>query len=190
MLVLFTSIIIALLSFGVQLQVPTVFAYPNYASFNTAAPTANTCAVSGCQAGPVSPTSATPTFPSGSYTPGAPAIPVTITVPGTSFGTWGYQLTARLASNLASAGGFFTAGDNGTTGSTGGSSSFSLTWTPPPAGTTDSVNFYLTGDNTSGVGSNNTFSTAMSALAPAAAATPDFSLSASPYALTQGGNGE
>jgi len=166
---MFTSIIIALVFFGAQLQVPTVLAFPNFASFNMAAPTANTCAVSGCHAGTVSPTSATITFPSASYTPGGPAIPVTITVPGTSFGTWGYQLTARMASNLASAGGFFTAGDNGTTGTTGSSGTFNLTWTPPPAGTTDSVNFYLTGDNTGGVGSNNIFSTAMSALSPAVA---------------------
>lgn len=195
MFVTFASTIMALVFFGAQLQVPTVLAFPNLASFNSAMPTGNTCAVSGCHAGTISPTSATITFPSGmTYTPGGAAIPLTVTVPGSSFGTWGYQLTARLASNLNSAGGFFSPGDNGTTGSTGGSSTFNLTWTPPAAGTTDSVNFYLTGDNTAGVGSNNIFSTAMATLKPAAGTPPpaaDFSLSASPssVAITQGASG-
>ncbi len=192
MLLLFTGILIVLVFFGAQLKVPTASAYPTYATFSTATPTANTCARSGCHTGTNSPTGAVITFPSGmtSYTPGGPAIPLTITVPGTTYQTWGYQLNARMASNLAGAGGSFTAGDNGTTSGSGPSSTFTLNWTPPPAGTTDSVNFYLTGNNTSSFSGSNLFSTGMYTLTPAAAAPPaDFSLSASPYTLTQGGNG-
>ncbi len=192
MLLLFTGILIVLVFFGAQLKVPTASAYPSYATFNTATPTANTCARSGCHTGTNSPTGAVITFPSGmtSYTPGGPAIPLTITVPGTTYQTWGYQLNARMASNLAGAGGFFTAGDNGTTSGFGPSSTFTLNWTPPPAGTTDSVNFYLTGNNTSSFSGSNLFSTGMYTLKPAATApSADFSLSASPYTLTQGGNG-
>src|SRR6266852_8771122 len=125
-----------------------------------------------------------------SYPPGGPAIPLTITVPGTTYQTWGYQLNARMASNVAGAGRFFTARDNGSTSGFGPSSAFTLNWTPPPAGTTDSVNFYLTGNNTSSFSGSNLFSTGMYMLTPAAPAPPaDFSLSAVPFSLTQEDNG-
>src|SRR5258708_16659705 len=192
MLLLFTGILIVLVFFGAQLKVPTASAYPSYATFNTATPTANTCARSGCHTGTNSPTGAVITFPSGmtSYTPGWPAIPLTITVPGTTYLRWGFQLNARMASTLAGAGGFFTAGDNGTTSGFGASSTFTVSWTPPPAGTTDSVNFYLTGNNTSSFSGSNLFSTGMYMLTPAPTPTSAaFSLSASPYPLPQGGNG-
>src|SRR6266852_8022596 len=125
-----------------------------------------------------------------SYPPGGPAIPLTITVPGTTYQTWGYQLNARMASNLAGAGGFFTAGDNGTTSGFGPSSTFTLNWTPPPAGTTDSVNFYLTGNNTSSFSGSNLFSTGMYTLTPAAAAVaPSISTQPANQTMTAGGNG-
>src|SRR5712691_9557733 len=189
MLLLFTGILIVLVFFGAQLKVPTASAYPSYATFNTATPTANTCARSGCHTGTISPTGAVITFPSGmtSYTPGGPAIPLTITVPGTTYQTWGYQLNARMASNLAGAGGFFTAGDNGTTSGFGPSSTFTLNWTPPPAGTTDSVNFYLTGNNTSSFSGSNLFSTGMYTLTPAAAAlAPSISTQPANQTMTAG----
>ena len=194
MLLLFTGILIVLVFFGVQLKLPTVSAYPSFASFNASNPTANTCAVSGCHTGKNSSAGAVITFPSGmtSYTPGGKAIPLTVTVPGTTYQTWGFQLNARMASNLNSGGGFFTAGDNGTTSGTGPSSTFTVKWTPPPAGTTDTVNFYLTGNNTSSYSTSNLFSTGMYTLAPAAAAPAgDFSLSASPTSVTttQGASG-
>jgi Viral BACON domain len=192
-LLLFSVVTFALVIFGAQLQVPVALALPSFASFNASAPTANTCAVSGCHTGTVSANPAVITLPAGvtTYTPGGPAIPISVTVPGTSFQTWGFQLSARLASNLASQGGNFNAGDNGTTQGSGSSSTFSFNWTPPPAGTTDTVNFYLTGDNTSSVGGSNLFSTGMATLKPAVAAVADFSLSASPNSLTiaQGASG-
>src|SRR6266853_299542 len=194
MLLLLTGILIVLVFFGAQLKIPTVSAYPSFASFNASNPTGNTCAVSGCHTGKNSSTGAVITFPSGmtSYTPGGKAIPLTITVPGTTYLTWGFQLNARLSTNLSSAGGFFTAGDNGTTSAFGPSSTFNVNWTPPPAGTTASVNFYLTGNNTSSFSTSNLFSTGMYTLTPAAAApAADFSLSASPTSLTvtQGASG-
>src|SRR6266852_4075481 len=122
-----------------------------------------------------------------SYPPGGPAIPLTITVPGTTYQTWGYQLNARMASNLAGAGGFFTAGDNGSTSGFGPSSTFTINWTPPPAGTTDSVNFYLTGNNTSSFSGSNLFSTGMYMLTPAAAAVaPSISTQPANQTMTAG----
>ena len=171
MLLLFTGILIALVFFGAQLKVPTAFAFPGGAgTFVPATPTANTCAANGCHTGTNSSSGAVITFPSGmtSYTPGGAAIPITITVPGTSFQTWGFQVTARLASNLASAGGFFSTGDNGTAQRSGSSSTFTLSWTPPPSGTTGGVNFYLSGVNTNSFSSSNLFSTGMFTLSPAA----------------------
>src|ERR1700682_278995 len=171
MLLLFTGILIALVFFGAQLKVPTAFAFPGGAgTFVPATPTANTCAANGCHTGTNSSSGAVITFPSGmtTYTPGGAAIPITITVPGTSFQTWGFQVTARLASNLASAGGFFSTGDNGTAQRSGSSSTFTLSWTPPPSGTTGGVNFYLSGVNTNSFSSSNLFSTGMFTLSPAA----------------------
>src|ERR1700686_1516829 len=126
MLFLFTGILIALVLFGAQLKVPTALAFPGSASFNPAAPTANTCAVSGCHTGTVSSTGAVITFPSGTYTPGGLPIPLTINVPGTTYQAWGFQITARLASSTSSPAGSFTPGDNGTTQGSSSSSTFNL----------------------------------------------------------------
>jgi hypothetical protein len=200
MLVLFTIIIIALVFFGAQLKVPTALAFPGGAgSFNSAMPMGNVCTP--CHSG------TTPAgggvvinFPAGTtgYTPGGPAIPMSITVNDPTLKEWGFQLTAVLASNLASPAGTFTAGSNNNvngTGSVQGSSSssnnFAFTWTPPAKGTTGSVSFYVTGIALPGSASRNSFYSATSTLAPAAGGTPDFSLSASPssVAITQGAGG-
>jgi hypothetical protein len=189
MLLLFTGILIALVFFGSQMQVRTAFAFPGDAAFNPAAPTANTCAVSGCHTGTVSSTGAVIMFPSGvtSYKPGGPAIPLTIMVPGTTYQNWGFQIAARMANSATSPAGSFTPGDNGVTQGSSSSSTFNLNWTPPPVGTTGTVNFYLTGVNTSSRANNNIFSTVTSMLAGAAATPPpatDFSLSATPSSQT------
>src|SRR5258708_10312114 len=189
MFLLSVAVLIALVFFGAQLQVPALMAFPSFASFNSAAPTANTCAVSGCHTGTTSATAATISFPTGTtgYTPGGPPIMLTVTVPGASFSTWGFFLAARIASNLSLHGGNFNAGDNGTTGTTGGSGTFTFPWTPPAAGTTGSVNFYLTGDNTSSVSTSNLFSTGMVSLSPVAAAVaPTISTQPASKAVTVG----
>jgi hypothetical protein len=188
MFFVFTSILIALVFFGAQLRVPTALAFPTLASFNSATPTINTCAVSGCHTGTISPSSAGITFPTGmtSYTPGGTAVPLNITVPGTTYGTWGFQLTARLASSTSSPAGFFTAGDNGTTQGSSNSSTFTVNWTPPPSGTTGNVNFYLTGVNTSDEHTSNIFSTATPMLMGPATGTAPTITSASSTTFTVG----
>jgi BACON domain-containing protein len=169
-----------------QSQVPTVSAFPGGAgSFNSSSPTANVCAA--CHSGANGSGSATISGLPASYTPGGAAIPVTVTVNDTSFSTWGFQLNARLSSNLNTQGGTFTAGStsnvsSGAVEGSGGSDSFSFMWTPPTtaAGT---VNFYLSGLATSST-SNNDFYSTSATVAQAAAATPDFSLSANPSSVS------
>jgi len=183
-----TSFLILAL-FGAQLRVPTVSATPSQASFNTSSPTANTCA--GCHSG--SPSSGGSTsisgFPSAmTYTPGGPAIPLTVTVTDPNFSNFGFQLTARLASNIATTGGTFTStGGSASLGSNGsiqgsGSSTFTFNWTPP-ATASGSVNFYLTGLATSSL-SNNAPYTAMYTLAAGAGTTTTPTISATPTSLS------
>jgi hypothetical protein len=124
-----------------------------------------------------------------SYTPGGAAIPVTVAVNDSNFSTWGYQLSARLASNLNTQAGTFTAAGNnaanvsgGSVQGSGSSSTFSFTWTPP-ATAAGTVNFYLTGLATSSTNNNDLYSTT-STVSQAAAATPDFSLAASPSSVS------
>src|SRR5260370_40953269 len=50
---LLTAILIVLVFFGAQLKVPTVSAFPFYASSNVTAPATNTCANIGCHSGTV-----------------------------------------------------------------------------------------------------------------------------------------
>ena len=182
MLVLFTSTIIALLFFGAQLKVPTALAYQGGAgSFNPAMPSAVVCTP--CHSG------TTPAggnvvvnFPTGmaGYTPGGPAIPISVVVTDPSLKETGFYLTAVFASNLASTAGTFSgpssAGgiqSNGPAeGSSNSTNSYSLTWTPPPTGTTDSVKFFVTGIALPGSTGNNSFYSANYTLAPATAATP------------------
>lgn len=202
-LVLFTLAVFALLIFGAHLRVPTVLAVPSFTSGNPVPLGANTCAGSGCHTNIGSPGTATVTgFPAGmTYTPGTP-IPLTVTVNDTTQSRFGFELTARLANNTASAAGTFAAGTNSNTATDvvpvvqglASSPTFTLTWTPPPTAS-GNVNFYLTG--LAGSFPNADLYTAMYTLAPAAAPAPaptpppDFSFSASPGSLsiTQGANG-
>ena len=190
MLALSAVMLIALVFFGAQLQVPTISATPSQASFNSSNPTANTCA--GCHGG--SPSSGGSTsisgFPAGmTYTPGGPAIPLTVTVTDPNYSTYGFQLTARLASNIGTTGGAFTSTNSSASMGSGGaiqgsssSSTFTFNWTPPSTAS-GSVNFYLTGLATSSLGSNAPY-TAMYTLAAATAATPPPTLSATPSSLS------
>src|SRR6266576_1487877 len=196
MFLVFTSILIALVFFGAQLKVPTAFAFPGGAgSFNPAAPTTNVCTP--CHSG------TTPTgggvvinFPSGmtSYTPGGPAIPMSVTVTDPTLTEWGFQLNARLATNLATQEGAFTAdsttnlNSGAVDGSGTSSSTFTFTWTPP-ATAAGTVNFYASGIALPHSTSSNGIYTKLSTLSPAA--TSDFGLTALPSSLTvtQGASG-
>src|SRR6266576_395505 len=196
MFLVFTSILIALVFFGAQLKVPTAFAFPGGAgSFNPAAPTTNVCTP--CHSG------TTPTgggvvinFPSGmtSYTPGGPAIPMSVTVTDPTLTEWGFQLNARLATNLATQEGAFTAdsttnlNSGAVEGSGTSSSTFTFTWTPP-ATAAGTVNFYASGIALPHSTSSNGIYTKLSTLSPAA--TADFGLTALPSSLTvaQGASG-
>jgi hypothetical protein len=183
----------ALVIFGMQLQVPTVSAFPGGAgSFNASSPTTNVC--SSCHSGVAGTGSATVTGLPASYTPGGPAIPLTVTVSDTKFSTWGFQLNSQLASNLSTQAGTFTPGSttNGSGGmveGSGSSNSFSFTWTPP-ATAVGTVNFYLSGLATSSTSNNDLYSATFT-LPQAAAATPDFALSDSPtsVSIAQGSSG-
>jgi hypothetical protein len=194
-LVLFSALFVALVIFGMQLQAPTALAYPGGAgNFSSSMPTANVCA--GCHN--VTMGGAGSTSISGlpsSYTAGGPAIPLTVTVTDSKYSTFGFQLTAALASNLGSAGGTFTAGSNTNISGTAveGSDSantFTFNWMPPAAASSGAVNFYLSGIGTSSTGNNDGY-TAMYSVPAAAAATPNFSLSANPTSVSvaQGASG-
>jgi hypothetical protein len=168
----------ALVAFGAQLQVPTVFAIPGFTSQHTVPLGANTCAGSGCHTSNGSPGSAVVTgFPSGmTYTPGTP-IPLTVTVNDTTQSRFGFELTARLTSNTASQAGTFAAGTNSNTGTNvvpviqglANSPTFNFVWTPP-ATASGNVNFYLTGLAGSFPGAD--LYTAMYTLMPAVATPP------------------
>src|SRR6267154_862475 len=198
MFLVFTSILIALVFFGAQLKVPTAFAFPGGAgSFNPAAPTTNVCTP--CHSGTTpSGGGVVVNFPSGmtSYTPGGPAIPMSVTVTDPTLTEWGFQLNARLATNLATQEGIFTAGatsnlnSGAVEGSGTSSSTFTFNWTPP-ATAAGTVNFYASGIALPHSTNNNGIYTSTSMLTPAAAATPDYSLSALPTSLTliQGSSG-
>src|SRR5712692_830068 len=165
MLLLFTGILVVLLFFGAQLKVPTVSAFPFSASSNVTAPATNTCANIGCHSGTVTAgggavitvSPSTMTYTPGSTTP--IQLSVNVTDAASTRTGWGYILTARLTNSAATQAGTFTLIDanNAITANTAsasimdmkaatyGSSTWSFDWTPPPAGTTDSVTFYLTG---------------------------------------------
>jgi hypothetical protein len=203
MMVLSIAAVVALVTLGAQLQIPTAFAFPkarmahvfpfpNLTSQNPVPLGSNTCIGSGCHTNSGSPGSAAITgFPTGmTYTPGTP-IPLTVTVNDTTRSTYGFELTARLASNTATAAGTFTPGSSSNLGTNGvqviqgtsGSPSFSFTWNPP-ATASGTVNFYLTAIATNSTGNNGAY-TAMYALSAAAPTPPaDFSLSASPTSVT------
>jgi hypothetical protein len=202
LLVLSIAAVVALVILGAQLQIPTafafpkarmskVFAFPSLTSQNPVPLGSNTCIGSGCHTNSGSPGGAAITgFPAGmAYTSGTP-IPLTVTVNDATRSTWGFELTARLASNTSSAAGTFTPGSNsnlGTNGvqviqgTSGSSPSFSFVWNPP-ATASGAVNFYLTALATNSTGNNGAY-TASYVLSPAAA-TPDFSLGGSATSLT------
>ena len=190
MFLLFTGILIVLVFFGAQLKVRTAFAVPRLTSQNPVALGANTCASGSCHSGTPAPGgSVVVNFPSGlTYSPGTVQhLSVTVTDPNQT--RVGFELTARLASAFQ-AGAFSAPGANANLGTNGvpvvqglgNSPTFTFDWTPPAQGA-GPVTFYLTGlagPCCSGDG----LYTNMYTLTPAAAVTPDFSLSASPTGLT------
>jgi hypothetical protein len=203
--VLSIATVFALVILGAQLQVPTAFAFPilhfskvhavpGLTSQNPVPLGSNTCVGSGCHSSNGSPGSAAVTgFPAGmTYTPGTP-IPLTVTINDPLGPRFGYELTARLASNTNTAAGSWTAGTNSNLGTNvvpvvqglASTNTFTLTWTPP-ATASGSVNFYLTG--WSGSFPSGDAYTAMYTLTAGSTATPDFSLagSATTLAVTQG----
>jgi hypothetical protein len=203
MLVLFTSIIIALVFFGAQLQVPTAFAVPGFTSQNPVALGANTCAGGGCHSGTATAGGSVVVtgFPAGmTYTPGAVQhLSVTVTDPTQT--RRGFELTARLASALQ-AGTFSNPGAGANLGTNGvqvvqglaNSPTFTFDWTPPAAAA-GTVTLYATGLAGSCCSGDGVY-TNMYMLTPAAGTppptpAPDFSLSASPssVAITQGASG-
>ena len=204
-LVLSIAAVFALVILGAQLQVPTAFAFPilhfskvhavpSFTSQNPVPLGSNTCVGSGCHTSNGSPGSSAVTgFPAGmTYTPGTP-MPLTVTINDPLGPRFGYELTARLASNTNTAAGSWTAGTNSNLGTNvvpvvqglASTNTFTLTWTPP-ATASGSVNFYLTG--WSGSFPSGDAYTAMYTLTAGSTATPDFSLagSATTLAVTQG----
>jgi hypothetical protein len=180
MLVLFTSIIIALVFFGAQLQVPTALAVPGFTAQNPVALGANTCAGGGCHSGTATAGGSVVVtgFPAGmTYTPGAVQhLSVTVTDPTQN--RRGFELTARLASALQ-AGTFATpTGSNSNLGTNGvqvvqglgNTPTFTFDWTAPAAGA-GAVTFYATGLAGSCCSGDGLY-TNMYTLTPAAAATP------------------
>ena len=185
----------------ILLAVPLLMmAFPQPPAGNTGAPGDGTC--NSCHNGVSTGGSVVATFPGTTYTPGvAQHVSVTVNDTNTAHTAWSFQMTARLASNLTGGqAGSFTATDavntivqsSGTiqdmeTTSSGiAQKTWSFTWTPP-ATNVGNVNFYLIGLGAAGsapTGPGNSIFTASYVLTPAAAATPDFSLSASPTALT------
>src|SRR5713101_1696311 len=165
MLLLFTGILIVLVFFGAQLKVPTVAAFPFYSFSNVTVPATNTCATAGCHSGTVTSGGNTVITVSPStmtYTPGSTTpiqLSVNVTDAASTRTTWGYILTARLTNSPSSQAGSWTLIDANSSiapnalspsildlkAATYASSTWTFEWTPPPAGTTDSVTFYLTG---------------------------------------------
>jgi len=198
MYLFFTGILTVLVFFGAQLKVPTAFAVPSFTRNSPTPLGTNSCAASGCHNGTPAPGgSATVTgFPAGmTYTPGTP-IPLTVTITDSAQNRFGFELTARLVSNTATAAGTWAAGTGSNTGTNvvpviqgvASSPTFTFTWTPP-ATASGNVNFYLTG--LAGGCCTDGLYTNMYTLMPGTAASPDFSLSASPtsLAVTQGASG-
>jgi uncharacterized membrane protein len=189
MLVLCSAVLIILVLFG------TAFTRPQYTSSNLNTPTQDTCA--GCHSGTATAGgSAVVVFPSGlSYTAGVTQhLSVKITDPTHTRG--GYLLTARLANSVTSQAGTFTATDtnsrvfpNGAIQDIDavnfGTLTWNFDWTPPAAGS-GSVNFYVIGYATGAPGGccNGNGAYLSTATLTEGAATPDFSLSASPSSLS------
>jgi hypothetical protein len=193
---------VAFLFFSVPIL---LFAFPQPPTGNTGAPGDGNC--SGCHNGSSTGGSTSVKFPSGlSYKPGVTQH-LSVTVSDTTHSVWSFQLTARLASNTSSQAGSFTATDTANTVvQTSGSaqdiettnsgiqiSTWNLDWTPPSTNV-GNVNLYLTGMGAGSPGGStngNGIYNASYMLTPAAAATPDFSLAASPTSLTltQGSSG-
>jgi hypothetical protein len=194
-LLLLTGILIVLVFFGSQLQVPTAIAVPRLTSQNPVALGANTCAGGGCHSGTATPGgSVVVNFPSGmTYSPGVTQhLSVTVTDPTQT--RLGFELTARLASALQ-AGTFANPGTGANLGTNGvqvvqglaNSPTFTFDWVPP-ASAAGNVTFYLTG-LAGGCCSGDGVYTNMYTLTPVAAGPPDFSLSASKVTITDGASG-
>jgi hypothetical protein len=174
----FTAVLIVLVVFSAQLQVPTVLATPNLASSNNLA-TLTTNACTPCHSGTSTGGGVSITFPPGmtttSYTPDGLPHPLTVTVSDTTHTTWGFLLTARLTGNTSMQAGSFTQGTNSQASGldikgSGGSNTFTFNWTPPASG---SVDLYLTGMAISGTNlSGNGLYTVKYTLMPAAVTPP------------------
>jgi hypothetical protein len=203
MLLLFTGLLILLVFFGAQLQVPTAFAVPGFTNQRTLPLGANTCAASGCHSGTAAAGGSVVVtgFPAGmTYTPGTVQhLSVTVTDPTQT--RIGFELTARLASALQ-AGTFANPGAGANLGTNGvqvvqglaNSPTFTFDWTPPAAGA-GTVTLYATGlagGCCSGDGVyTNMYTLTAAAGTPPPTPAPDFSLSASPssVAIAQGASG-
>ncbi len=186
-----------LIFIGAQFQAPVAFALPSFTSSSVTSPATNTCA--GCHSGSaLSGGGATITFPSGTtYTPGV-AQTLTVKVTDPTHAIFSFILTARLASNVSTQAGAFTAGTGSTVAgmdieaSSFSSSTWSFTWTPP-ATNAGNVTFFLTGlaagspgTTTSG---NGIYQSQFTLTSASVAPTPDFSLSATAATLSTGSTG-
>ncbi|MBZ5662476.1 MAG: hypothetical protein LAO08_18900 [Acidobacteriia bacterium] len=196
---LFAGILTVLVFLGAQFQAPVAFALPSFTSSSVSSPATNTCA--GCHSGSaLSGGGATITFPSGTtYTPGV-AQTLTVKVTDPTHAIFSFILTARLASNVSTQAGTFTAGSGSTVAgmdieaSSFTSSTWTFTWTPP-ATNAGNVTFFLTGLTAGSPGTttsgNGIYQSQFTLTSASVAPTPDFSLSASPSSLTiaQGASG-
>src|SRR5260370_13945923 len=190
MLLSLAGIIIVLVFFGAQLQVPTVFARPSYTSSSLTAPATNACCVGNGSTANSGGSSVVTGLPSNMpYTRGGTPLHLSVKITDSAHTTFGYLLTARLVNSLSSQAGTYTLTDaNSTTSGLDieaarfAVSTWSFDWTPP-ATNVGSVTFYLTGVATTGDTSVSS-GVYQSAVTLAPAAPPDFSLSALPSSLT------
>jgi len=146
---------------------------------NTGAPGQGTCA--SCHGTLTAGSGVTVTAPT-TYTPGGTAVSMTVSIPTTG----GFELATLTSSNNSQAG-TLAAGSTQDAVSTSGAiqyvysavetTSWTFLWTPP-ATNVGNVVVYVTGGTNGSSGSHSYV------LTPAASATPDFSLSASPSSLT------
>jgi len=196
MLILLSATLFVLVFIGLQLEVPTVSAFSSWAFSNTASLTSNACATSGCHVASSSPGSASVTGLVSPYTPGVTQH-LTVRVNDATSNQWGFLLTARLANNLGTHGGTLAAPNVDSAvyfqdiiSENTGVSTWAVDWTPPASASAGDVNFYLSGLSIN-IPNTGTYQAMYTVKAPTAAATPNFSLSASPSTLTmgQGGSG-
>ena len=174
-----TAILLALVVAVLSIPVMVYAFGTNPPLGNTGAPGQGTCA--SCHGTLTAGSGVTVTAPT-TYTPGGAAVSMAVSIPTTG----GFELAVLTQSGNAQAG-TLAAGSTQDTVSTSGAiqyvysaaetTSWTFLWTPP-ATNVGNVVVYATG------GTNGTSGSHSYVLTPAAAATPDFSLSASPTSLT------